>query len=182
MKSAFPVLVISSAVVGTLYLLIQPLPAVAGELDVSVNTPTVIISTRPAGRNFMQLPGLEYQFAVDAQCPATLQPSSITISIADTRVSVSGADLSAPMPLSIPVNVPASQIGPIAVDRFCTASPAEASDAPDPQLIIPAVLSAQISLLCADEADSEMTYASNSLDVVLDCAAAGSEEGASPTE
>jgi hypothetical protein len=130
----------------------------------------------------MQLPSLDYLFAIDAQCPAELQPSSITISIADTRVSLSGADVSAPMPLQIPVTVPAAQIGPIAVDRYCTVNEAEESDTPDPKLTIPAVLSAQISLLCAGESGSEMTYSSNSLDVVLECATESGEEAVPPGE
>ena len=182
MKNSFPVFAATTAVAGTLCLLARPLPAVAGELDVSANTPTVVISTRPAGRNFMRLPSLDYLFAIDAECPAELQPSSITISIADTRVSLSDADVSAPMPLSIPVTVPASQISPIAVDRYCTENQAEERDAPDPNLTIPAVLSAQISLLCAGEASGEMTYASNSLDVVLECATESGEEATSPAE
>ena len=180
MRSAFQVFAATTA--GTLCLLVRPLPAVAGELDVSANTPTVVISTRPAGRNFMQLPSLDYLFAIDARCPAELQPSSITISIADTRVSLSGADVSAPMPLSVPVAVPASQISPIAVDRYCTANQTEESGAPDPNLTIPAVLSAQISLLCAGESGSEMTYFSNSLDVVLECATESEEEALTPAE
>jgi hypothetical protein len=179
MNSTFPAFLINIAVAGALCLLIRPLPAVAGELEVSSNTPTVVISTRPAGRNFMRLPSLDYLFAIDAQCPAELQPSAITISIADTRVSLRGADLSVPMPLRIPVTVPASQIGPIPVDRYCTANQAET---PEPNLPIPAVLSAQISLLCAGESDSEMTYASNSLDVVLQCVSASGEEAEPPTE
>jgi hypothetical protein len=182
MNSTFPAFVINIAVAGALCLLIRPLPAVAGELDVSANTPTVVISTRPTGRNFVRLPSLDYLFAIDAQCPAELQPSAITISIADTRVSLRGADLTVPMPLRVPVTVPASQIGPIPVDRYCTANQAETADTPEPNLPIPAVLSAQISLLCAGESDSAMTYASNSLDVVLQCVAASGEEAEPPTE
>jgi hypothetical protein len=180
MKSAFSLYAVTAIVAGTLCLLTRPLPAVAGELDVSANTPTIVISTRPAGRNFIQLPSLDYLFAIDAQCPAELQPSSITISIADTRVS--DADVSAPMPLQIPVTVPAAQIGPIAVDRYCTVNEAEESETPDSKMTIPAVLSAQISLLCAGESGSEMTYSSTSLDVVLECATESGEEAVPPVE
>jgi hypothetical protein len=179
MKGAFPIIALTSAVAGGL---LHPLPAIAGELDVSVNTPTVVISTRPAGRNFMQLPSLDYLFSIDAECPAELQPSSVTISIADTRVSLSGADVAAAMPISIPVTVPASQIGPIAVDRYCAANQDDQSDTPNATLTIPAVLSAQVSLLCASESGSEMTYASNSLDVVLECATESAEDTAPPAE
>ena len=172
MKCTFP----ASAAAIALSLLAVTSPASAGDLEVSANTPVVGISTRPAGRNFMRLPGLEYLFAIDARCPAELQPSSITISIADTRVSLSGADLSAPMPLRIPVSVPASQIGPIAVDQYCTVNEPQRRDPTAPDLTIPAVLSAQVSLLCAAESGSEMTYASSSLDVVLQCVPEASEE------
>ena len=86
MNRSFP-LALAAATVALLPLAIPAL-AHAGELDVSANTPAVSVSTRPAGRNFMRLPDLEYEFVIDASCPTGQQPGAISISIADTRVSL----------------------------------------------------------------------------------------------
>ena len=182
MNTPFPTWVIAVSVAGVLCVLACPQPAAAGELEVSADTPIVTISTRPAGRNFIRLPTLDYLFAIDALCPAELEPSAISISIADTRDSLTEADVSAPMPIQVPVTVPASQIGPIAVDSYCTADGAEEDDVSIPDLTIPAVLSAQVSLLCGGESGSEMTYAASSLDVTLHCTTGAGEDATPPAE
>lgn len=171
-----------AAAPGALLVLANPLQATGDELAVSADTPTVRISTRPAGRNFIRLPDLDYRFAIDARCPAGLQGSAVSISIADTRIALRQSQLAALNPLEVPVTVPASQIGPVAVDRFCTTTHGDDGGMPGSDLTIPAVLSAQVSLLCAGESGSEMTYASTSLDVVLHCESGEEEGDMSPAE
>lgn len=138
----------------------------AGELGVSASTPEVSISTRPAGRSFLRLPSLQYEFVLETDCPSGLQAESLSLSIADTRISNTiSTDSSSRIELS--VNVPATQIGPIAVDQFCSDS--SAADGGPHTLQIASVLSAQAALLCAGDSGSEMTYESKSLDVLLRC-------------
>jgi len=175
MNRSFPCLLAAAT-------LTLPAPAIPGELDVTANTPAVSISTRPAGRNFIRLPDLDFVFVVDARCPAELQPGSVSISIADTRVALDASEASAPMPLSVPVSVPASQIGPIPAERFCSAADDPAGSRAGSTLTVPAVLSAQVSLFCAGESGSEMTYASRSLDVTLHCETPGDPDAATPSE
>ena len=141
----------------------------AGELSLSANTPEIGISTRPDGRNFMRLPALEYNIVADAVCPNGLARESFSLSIADTRVTNVVDDESGAR-LELSVRVPASQIGPVAVDRFCTAASEAAGDIRT--LRIPSILSAQAALLCVSEDGNEMTYASESLDVLLNCESA----------
>lgn len=149
------------------FLTLAGVNAVAGELELSANTPDITIETRPAGRNFMRLPSLEYAFSIEVTCPSTLEPASMSLSIADTRISLDADQLSATQAVSVSVTVPGSQIGPVAVNNFCTGDDAVRGE--DSLIRIPAVLSAQGALLCASETASEMTYASESLGVILHC-------------
>lgn len=132
-------------------------------LKVDADAPVVEINARTAGRNFMRLPSLNYRFDLATKCPIDLEPKSISLSVADTRKSLAEADFTGNQAISVPMTIPASQIGPVAVDGFCVA------DAGDETLRIPAVLSVQASLLCANDEKSQMIYASTSLDVTLSC-------------
>jgi hypothetical protein len=143
--------------------------AQAGELELSANTPDISIQTRPAGRNFMRLPSLEYAFTIETSCPADLEPESVSLSIADTRIVLDAGDLAANRSISVSVTVPAAQIGPVALNRFCAHGADEEARNSDSFVRIPSVLSAQAALICAGESASEITYASENLGVILHC-------------
>ena len=152
--------------------------ASAGELRLSASTPEVNVSTRPAGRNFMRLPSLRYEFVVESRCPEGLSPETLSLSIADTRVTKNQEDIQSTA-TSLSVNVPASQIGPVAVEQFCTAESIEQEGRLS--LRLSSVLSAQSSLLCVGDKGNDMTYASASLDIVLQCEdPEEAEDGPSP--
>ena len=139
-------------------------------LGVSADTPVVSVSTRPEGRNFMRLPALEYAFVIESGCRATLMPASMSLSIADTRISMSGDDLGDEPTVEVTLLVPAGQIGPVAVERFCVVTD-QANGLLEQTTRIPAILSAQAALICSSETASEIVYASTSLDVILNCEA-----------
>lgn len=143
--------------------------AMTGELVVSANTPDVEVSTRPAGRNFMRLPTLRYEFVLTANCPGILSARSVSLSIADTRVAVGQDEITAGSRLEMSVAVPATQIAPIAVEDFCAPDDREAGQNEPATLRIPSILSVQAALTCGDEESSEVTYVSESLDVLLRC-------------
>ena len=65
-----------------------PTLAAAGDLEVTASTPDVEVSTRPAGRNFMQLPTLRFDMVLNASCPDPLTAQAVSLSIADTRVAL----------------------------------------------------------------------------------------------
>jgi len=122
-------------------------PVLANDLQVAADTPAITVSTRSGRRNFMRLPALEFAFVIETSCRADLVPQAVSLSIADTRVTVSADELSSGLPLEISLRIPAAQIAPIAVNRFCTID----------------------ALLCAGETSSEMIYVAESLDVMLRC-------------
>ena len=81
--------------------------AAADELELNASTPEVTISTRPAGRNFIRLPSLSYRFSVEARCTAGRRAQAISISVADTRVSVPTGNLPSDGRVDIEMTVPA---------------------------------------------------------------------------
>jgi len=144
-------------------------PAVANELVVSADTPKVTVSTRPVGRRFIRLPTLKYEFTVSARCDAGLSPAALSLSVADTRVTLSAEELSSDPPARLVISIPESQIAPITVERFCVHDANNGAKDNGKKIRIPALLSAQASLLCGNEMTKEMTYASESLDVTVAC-------------
>lgn len=157
-------------------------PVSAGELVISAVAPEVSVERRDTGRNFIRLPSLEYAFVIDARCRADLLPRSLSLSVADTRVSISADDIPSAAPVELTVRIPANQIAPVAVDKFCVTTDAEApgSDRLPNAIKIMSVLSAQASLLCASDGQTEMTYASQPIDVTLSCELPVDEEMPSP--
>ena len=141
--------------------------AVADELRIGANTPSVEVSTRPASRNFMPLPSLDYAFDVDLQCTAPFEARGVSLSIADTRISLDKDQLENPSARRVSLTIPADQIPPVRIESFCLADRAE-SDAEE-RVEIPAVLSVQGSLVCANEEESRITYTSTPLDVIVNC-------------
>lgn len=142
--------------------------ASADRLELAAATPEITVSTRPAGRNFLNLPGLTYDFVIDLACSEGHRAESLSLSIADTRITLGAERLAGSAPVTIDMSVPAGQIGPVALAGFCVL---EDDDEPASRqsLTIPAVLSAQASLLCASESVSRRTYASRTLDIVIHC-------------
>jgi len=144
------------------------------ELHIRADTPVINIEKREDGRNFMRLPSLTYELDIDKKCGGDLRPAVLSLSVADTRRSFNADDFSDSENFAIRFAVPAAQIGPIAVESFCVQSEtAEGEteskiDESEP-MTVPAVLSLQASLLCASEMESQITYASASLDITLAC-------------
>ncbi len=144
------------------------------ELHVRADTPVISVEKREAGSNFIRLPTITYELAIDKRCGGDLEPAILSLSVADTRRSFNADTMSKPENLAIRFAVPAAQIGPIAVENFCVISelPADENETRTHALetmTVPAVLSLQASLLCANETESQITYASASLDVELEC-------------
>lgn len=148
-----------------------------GTLMITADTPVVETKPRSAGRNFMRLPSLVYTFELEAHCATGLLPRMMSLSIADTRTSLASDDISTETVTVATLEIPAAQIAPVAVDKFCIGDtgPQESDQTSGKRaderesLRISSVLSVQASLLCASETDSQMTYSSKSLDVTLSC-------------
>jgi len=145
-------------------------------LRFTASEPQVQISLRSGKRDYLRLPSLEYTFMFTAHCSIDFEPHSVSLSIADSRASLSTdrlADLATGAELKM--TVPARQLAPLAIENFCVRNDAET----DPEIAphnaatpIHAVFSAQASLLCTNEDQQQITYASNPLNIVLICNAA----------
>ncbi len=155
-----------------------------GSLAIEADMPVVETGPRSPGRNFLILPSLDYNFELDVDCATGLLPKTVSLSIADTRKSLATADISSNEVTPATLSIPASQIAPVAVGDFCIGAEEDQEQAPavgDPEpaldtLGIASVLSVHASLLCANDIDSQMIYASKSLGVTLLCVLPPSEQ------
>ena len=141
-------------------------------LSIAADAPAVPLAPRSPGRNFVRLPTLEYTFEIHTYCSASRSPESLSLNVADTRKSLSGEQIVSDGPTEISMQIPASQLAPLAIEDFCVLDTVENGDSsgmPASQITIPAALSAQVSLLCESDEDKVITYASRALDVSLVC-------------
>jgi len=148
-------------------------------LVLTASTPRIEISRRSTTRNYLRLPSLEYAFLFTARCAGNFSPQSMSLSIADSRKSLSGEQLeNLTAETALTMTVPAKQLAPLAIENFCImpANDADAMTPPSSETItVPAAFSAQASLLCVSEDRQEMIYASNYLGITLICDSGGEE-------
>ena len=136
------------------------------DIDITADVPTVTVAPRPAGRTTMRLPGLTYEMSVTVDCEANWQPDSVSISVADSRASISAEELQASRELGLQLRIPSNQIAPLRVEHFCV----DGDTVSPNRITIQGVVSAQASLRCVTETTNSMMYVSKPLDVVLECA------------
>lgn len=159
-------------------------PARAPDVTLRTETPVVDVPAHSAGRQFLDLPALEYTFDVEAHCAEDWVPESLSLNVADSRVVLGADQLSGAGPPKVVLTVPARQLAPVAVHGFCLRQddrkddrehdPERGADEAGPAataspLTIRAVFSAQASLLCRNDAQRRITYVSQPLDVRLAC-------------
>ena len=141
-------------------------------IEISADIPIVTVAPRRAGRVILRLPSLSYALTVNAYCDKNWQPASVSISIADIRKSFDAEQLQAGAVLQSELQVPSNQLAPLRVERFCNDDEQEdfqPDSTNDNKITIPAVLSAQASLRCANESEQSITYVTKPLDVTLEC-------------
>lgn len=128
------------------------------EFDAAVAKIALRSSSRP-----IRLPNLTFAMRIKASCPAALETESISISIADTRISVEPEDSGV---IERSIRVPRKQIGPIVVNDFCIAGDDTDSER---ELRLRDALSAQLSLHCSGDNRESITYETVALEVALQC-------------
>ncbi len=158
-------------------------------VDVTANVPVVAVSPQPTDRQFLKLPTLEYRFQIEPRCEAGWQPESFSLNVADSRVSLTAAELN-DSAAEIRLQVPTRQIAPVPVAGFCVSAETEkgsdgAAEHPsDPharrELDIGGALSAHASLVCGNNGIRDITYVARPLDVLLSCEAPPPEAAALP--
>lgn len=147
-------------------------------VDIKANVPVVAVSPQPGTGHFLTLPSLEYRFQVEPRCEAGWQPEWFSLNVADSRVSLSAAELNDGGG-EIRLRVPARQIAPVPVAGFCVIAEADEGSAGTPEreerpdapreLDIGGALSAHASLVCASNGSRDITYVARPLDVLLSC-------------
>ena len=157
-----------AAVLSFCVLLLALLPAHAedGARPVSQAEPAEItVDPVPAGRRLIRLPGVEFPLRLAPACPDDLAFQSLLISIADTRRSFTAADFEAAAEVDARMQIPARQIGPIAVDEFCIADSESSSAAVN----ISDAFTAHVSVRCGNESRQAVSYDTLALDIRLLC-------------
>ena len=133
-------------------LLIEAEPAVA------------VISMHEGGRKLVNLPELEFGLKVTPRCAGRAQPESLSITVADTRTTLSGEALREGDPVDISLRISANQLAPVALQEFCI-DPESAGES----ILLTSALTAQASLRCMREEKQSIVYAAEALDIRVDC-------------
>jgi hypothetical protein len=127
---------------------------------------TAEVARLEAGRRLVQLPALEFSLEIEPQCDNDMRAKSLSISVADTRETVSFAEDDEPV-IRTTLTLPRQQTAPLAVVDFCQleAGPGQGLQ----QLLVRDVFTAHLSLRCANDEQQSVTYATQSLDLTLLC-------------
>ena len=140
--------------------------AIHGRLLARASAATVSITPSPEGHRFVQLPTLEFALSIEPLCAAAGAARSISVSVADTRLSLDSRDIGDQPVIKTSLALPRRQTGPLRVDGFC-----RDEDAADTThvLHIDDVYTARLSLTCASDEATAIVYATLPLDVRLTC-------------
>lgn len=148
-------------------LLIPGLYFVFTEVDrllIEVEPAVAIISMHEGGRKLVHLPELEYMLKVSPRCAGGARPESLSVTIADTRKTLSGEALLAGDPVDMSMRISANQLAPFALQEFCTNQ-----ESAGESLLLTSALTVQASLRCARNEKQSIVYAAEALDIRADC-------------
>lgn len=144
-------------------------------LEVDAEPASAVVRPLPPGRKLVRLPALEYRIGINARCAENYSAESISIGIADTRKTLAGDDLDGTENFVVDFTVPARQVAPLPVNGFCLA------DGKGTQEVrVSDVVTATVSLRCANDEDTSITYASQALAAAVSCDAGDQGESDSP--
>jgi len=146
--------------------------AADGALTVHANEANAQITPHEQGQQRIHLPALEFSMVAAFECSDGAQADSITVSIADTYQRYALDELNSEQTITATLNVPESQIAPLAATEFCVAG----EPATEKSLRVPGVATAQFSLRCRSGASSSVHFASLALPLRLSCVTAENQE------
>ncbi len=170
MRTAFFVGLV--AIIASLSFATEPEPA--HNIRISADVPTVTVAPRRAGRMTMSLPGLTYALTLTVDCGANWQPESVSISVADSRMSFDAEQLQAGRVLNLDLRIPSNQIAPLRIEKFCVAADPVTPEKPiQDSITVRGFLSAIGSLRCVTDSEQSIVYVTKPLDVNLECATPG---------
>ena len=85
-------------------------------LLVDINAASIEVSARPAGRQPIRLPDLEFEVRLEPRCAAGMNADSISVSVADTRIHIGRQTLAEQPVIEAKIRIPRKQIGPLAIE------------------------------------------------------------------
>jgi hypothetical protein len=140
-------------------------------IEITADVPSVEVARRQPGRVMMQLPNLTFAMNVTVECETNWRPDSVSISVADTRVTFAAEQLRPGRELTLELRIPSNQLSPLHVEHFCVATDHDEPATGDRNSMrISGVVSAQASLRCATDSKKSITYITKPLDILLECA------------
>lgn len=135
---------------------------------------------RADDRRVIALPSLEFAMTIEPLCAPEMHTESISISVADTRKTYSANDVDGKKMLAVVLTIPQWQISPLTVEEFCLSE--ERDDNAVGVLRIHDAFTAHLSLRCAGDNSRSIVYASQSLDLDLQCQSGDDDSGASSNQ
>ena len=133
-------------------------------LSVRAEPAVATIARQAGGRRLTKLPELTFDFRIRTRCARGGVPESVSISVADTKQTISGDELLTKSTFETSVLVSSRQLAPIALQEFCIAG-----DSAQQSLVVATALTAHVSLRCAREAEQTIVYDAKALDVLINC-------------
>lgn len=137
-----------------------------GELSVEVDAPVVEIDSRPPGPRTVRLPDITFTMRVTALCSDDMRTKFVSVSIADTRRTLSAELFGESTTSEQSISIPQRQLAPLTIDNFCLGNDGEHRAE---HLYIADALSAQLALHCAGEQREAVLYKAAPLAVELRC-------------
>ena len=150
-------------------------------LAVGADRTSVTVVPQSPDRHFFELPSLDIVFSIEASCHKDWQPESLSLNVADSRVTRNASELLQNSHQQVPLRIPAEQLAPIAIRNFCViegAAEGSGGDAGPPtgrmsgttfEMTVTAALSAHASLRCSNGDEQKTIYVTEPLDVTLVC-------------
>ena len=130
---------------------------------VAAQVAEAIVSPRPAGARVVNLPPLTFRLRAAIQC--TGEPVSVTLSVADTFVTMGSDELDGHRAAEASLTVPAHQLTMASSRQFCI----EGETGSEDELFAPGFATTHASLRCEQESGVSVHYASAPLSLKLSC-------------
>lgn len=122
------------------------------------------VAPRPRQARVVSLPPLTFKLRAAIRCVG--EPVSVTLSIADTFVTMGRDELIGQRATEASLTVPARQLTMASAKQFCIKDEDESED----ELLAPGFATAHASLQCENDARVSVLYASAPLKLRLSCA------------
>ena len=157
-----------------LFLVATVIPAPArsdtvSQIRVSSEPAIADMAPLPAGRRLIRLPTLTFVFTIEPRCENNMQVESISISVADTRETVTMGETTGSSVVEATITIPRRQAAPLAVADSCDIDEDETRQSRE--LLVRGAFTAHLSLRCANDERQSIVYASHALDLSLRCKA-----------